>query len=58
MRCPRPKTPDLWKPRRSKPTSMVSSKMMSVIKVVIKPSLVLRILTVHLGYAGARAERI
>jgi hypothetical protein len=37
---------------------MVSSKMMSVIKVVIKPSLVLRILTVHLGYAGARAERI
>ena len=57
MRCPRPNTPAWWKPRRSKPTSIMNSKRMSVIKVVIVLSLVLRILTVQLGSAGTHEER-
>jgi hypothetical protein len=34
MRRPRPNTPGSWKPRRSKPTSIKTSKIMSVMKLM------------------------
>ena len=41
MRRPRPYMPGLWKPRRSKPISIMRSKTMSVTRVVIVLSFVL-----------------
>jgi hypothetical protein len=55
MRFPTLNTPDSWKPRRSKPMSIMSSKMMSVIKVVIVLSLMLRTLSVQMASAGTHA---
>jgi len=58
MKCPRPNTPDLWKPRRSKPRSIMRSKMMSVKKLVNALSLALGILSMQMASAGAHAGPI
>jgi hypothetical protein len=59
MRCPRPYTPDSWKPKRSKPTSMMRSKTTSVVRVVIRLSFVLWMLVItQVDIAGTHAVRI
>ena len=45
MRRPRPYMPGLWKPRRSKPISIMRSNAMSVTRVVIVLSFVLWMLS-------------
>ena len=59
MKCPRPYMPASWKPKRSKPTSMMRSKTTSVVRVEIKLSFVLWMLVImQVDIAGTHTARI
>ena len=58
MSFPRPNTPDSWKPRRSKPMSIVRSKTMSVVSMEIRLGFVLwALLIAQVDKEGTHAAR-
>jgi hypothetical protein len=58
MSFPMPYTPGSWKPRQSKPMSIVRSKTVSVVRIEIRLSFVLwALLIAQVDKAGTHASR-